>query len=734
MRSRPGEVIGSKDGNHDSHYGFAFIKSGGYVKPSAKTNGIQVDKWVGPTDGGYNAIYTSLASWIAVKPNGEVFWWGSHAYGMTGCPILGCTYASCINAGVDSYYPKPIKYIYISAANQFCALYADTTAYCWKTGAGSEKSPPGTGWVTATVSAYTIAFLNKDGSLWSQVEGTTYKMPTTGKFIALHSTDSTVIALSDTGALTSWGSRKYAGSDEEPFGYVGIRAGHSGFCALWTGGTIKGRIDCWDQSQIYIGNFVGAGSRPTDDGYVSLYSNQYSYVAVKADGTARPFGWTGYGGLIPASISPNNELQGVARIVSNVGAYVAVKTNGSLVCWGTYNNGGAYASGVTLCPTGTGYTEVSSSYYGFAALDSDGAIVTWGLVSKSGSTNVLRTTRDAGDVGYVRLYMLESEFAAQKADGRIRTFGNNAVPTTDSRGNSNNYYFTEAEKNETGWVIDATKGMFSSHNQGLLDGEDSECGGYAYGNPYANVYDMLYTPCSTVPNSTGNGHVECIVCKPAAGYANGTYAQEGEGLSGYSGSFEGKGDCMAASNHPAPPQLFGCSCIAMHYLAVLYLCLWCLHEKMFMLRSWAAIACSTVPNSNGNGFIPDVDGCIPDAGYENGTYAKAEGLPGYSGSFEGKVGVMRPFATTAPIGALRYLRSLFMVLCMVQQSTAARCQIQTVSAQSQMWVVAILLRAISRAPISKPKACLGTVGPLKVRWFCLHAGFSNNCANVCSLG
>ena len=551
MGSRPGDATGSKDGNDVNDKGFAFIKTDGYVA----WDGTATAGQVAPLDGGYTNIYTNEKSWVAVKPNGEIFCWGQTGYGVDGCPVLGCDKVSCTNAGVDSYYPKPIKYVY-SLGKGFCALYVDTTVYCWVTGVVGDKSPPSAGWVTASAGSnkapihYSTTFLNKDGSLWSEFTGTSSYglMPTTGKYISLHNTYQNVIALSDTGAIASWGSYPYtSGSVLEPSGYVSIRAGYYGYCALWIGTkydisetgmsrayNVHGRIDC--RSHVSYKNYVGEGAasttlspRPTDDGYVSLHSNYFAYVGLKADGTAKPFGVVAKGGKIPVSISPNNELQNVTRIVSNYDAFVAVKNDGSLVCWGTESHGGAHATtGATTCPPGTDYTDVSASYYGFAAINSVGAIVTWGMISKAGSTNVLRTT---ADTDYARLYMLDSKFAAQKDDGTIRTFGANAAETTDDS------FCSSTSCEETGWILCATKGMYSAHNEGLEEG--SECGGY--GDPYANVLDAMHTACDTVPNSNGKGHIEIDDCKPAAGYAQGTYAQAGAGLPGYSGSFEGQG-------------------------------------------------------------------------------------------------------------------------------------------------------------------------------------------------
>jgi hypothetical protein len=88
---------------------------------------------------------------VATKPDGTLNCFGLDNYGVTGCPNTGT--------------PKPISYVYSSRISKFCALYTDTTIYCWH-GLVDADQPAGTGWVTVS-SGPGFTALNADGGLWS---------------------------------------------------------------------------------------------------------------------------------------------------------------------------------------------------------------------------------------------------------------------------------------------------------------------------------------------------------------------------------------------------------------------------------------------------------------------------------------------------------------------------------------------------------------------------------------
>ena len=465
-------VIGSKGGNKPTSatFGWCFIKTGGYVTRVGFDNGLDKSGWAGPTDGGYSAIYTNQAGWIAVKDNGEMFCWGAGQSGVHAnvCPNAACLAPKCVSAGVAAYYPKRIKFIY-SGSHSWCILYEDTTAYCWRNGAVNEPSPPGDGWLTANTVSSGFAFLNRDGSIWSrgaQVCLACSGYPTDGNWTAIYAagTDFGFAALSTTGQIYSWrgphsGYQYDKGNVRYPQGYTAIQPGYTSYCALW----IDGTIDCWGTLDVR-----GSGIRPAEGGFVALYGNQYAYVAVHADGRAYAWGKERRGGD-----QPSEGLVNVVRVFSNTGAFVALHTDGSLTCWGWREQGGRELSGSTDCPNGTGYTHVYSSYYGFAVINSAAEIITWGIYGTSSRTasnelTYTRRTHTSTDFGYMCLHMQWHGFVARKTNGQLVSFGNkgsysagyypeiiNDVNRCREDKTRPECFLSEADKNETGWLFNA---------------------------------------------------------------------------------------------------------------------------------------------------------------------------------------------------------------------------------------------------------------------------------------
>ena len=220
-------------------------------------------------------------------------------------------------------YPKRIKYVYSGSAS-WCILYEDTTVYCWRNGAGGEANPPGDGWLTANTDHSGFAFLNRDGSIWSGAGGgantlSSIGYPTDGNWTAIYAagTDYGFAALSTTGQIYSWGCVAACGlvsgyqfdnpnhnyALRHPQGYTAIQPGYSSYCALW----IDGTIECWGTLPV-----DGSGIQPAEGGFVALYGNRYSYVAVHADGRAYAWGKAYYGGD-----QPSEGLVNVVRVFSN---------------------------------------------------------------------------------------------------------------------------------------------------------------------------------------------------------------------------------------------------------------------------------------------------------------------------------------------------------------------------------------------------------------------------------
>lgn len=93
-------------------------------------NAATVGWYAPPTDGNYTRTYSNHAAHVVVKDNGEIYCFGLRNYGGSsttshGCPKAGCIAGTCTQAGVDSYYPKPISYVY-AGGDSFCARMRHT--------------------------------------------------------------------------------------------------------------------------------------------------------------------------------------------------------------------------------------------------------------------------------------------------------------------------------------------------------------------------------------------------------------------------------------------------------------------------------------------------------------------------------------------------------------------------------------------------------------------------------
>ena len=409
MNSGMGSTIGPKGGTQwiSTTHGMAFLKTGGFISAVTRDNGIDMPGWAVPTDGGYSRIYMNTASWIATKDNGELSCWGSSSYyGGARCPD------GQNSLYTPAGYPKPISYIY-TGGGTLCALYTDTTVYCWSN--SPRVSPPGTGWLTIqTTSTGSYCALNQDGSVFARSSTgvdlvTGDGAPPAGFFTVLvQAMNDRFIALSDDGSIAVFPIPPGPGPKDMPpgNGYTAIRPGYTSFSAL----KADGSVTCWGSTaggydfSTCCSNpayYVGC---PTDTGYVAITATgqNTAYAGLKADGTVSLWGNVHYstnsGGTYPARYPA---LANVVKVHSNSAAFAALHEDGSITCWGSPEKGGARplvsgsataagsggcggtgeGCGTILssseCPAGTGFTQILASYNSFIAIASDGALFTW---------------------------------------------------------------------------------------------------------------------------------------------------------------------------------------------------------------------------------------------------------------------------------------------------------------------------------------------------------------------
>jgi alpha-tubulin suppressor-like RCC1 family protein len=71
--------------------------------------------------------------------------------------------------------------------------------------------------------------------------------------------------------------------------------------------------------------------------------------------------------------------KGYTKIYSAEYAFAALKADGSITAWGYSDDGG------TGAPSGKGYTKIYSARHAFAALKADGSITAWGYSGYGGT-------------------------------------------------------------------------------------------------------------------------------------------------------------------------------------------------------------------------------------------------------------------------------------------------------------------------------------------------------------
>lgn len=222
-----------------------------------------------------------------------------------------------------------------------------------------------------------------------------------------------------------------------------------------------------DWSIVALGNAAYGGSNvPTSTGFVKIIPSNYSFAALKDDGSITIWG----------NINTNSATTGFVDIVSNPWWFIGLKDDWSLTPrWSTaptgtwfiqvFSNGWAFAAlkddgsitvrgnstwwwsnapigtwfiriystqqgftalkddwslasrwNIAAAPTGTGYTGIISTLYAFAALKSDDTITAWWYGAN------LWDGIPAG-TWFVKIYTNFSSFAALKDDGSIKVWG-----------------------------------------------------------------------------------------------------------------------------------------------------------------------------------------------------------------------------------------------------------------------------------------------------------------------
>ena len=179
---------------------------------------------------------------------------------------------------------------------------------------------------------------------------------------------------------------------------------------------------------------------PTDSGYVTIHSGDYSFVGRKAEGYLRCWGTLAENQRDScANLAPTES--GFVSVVPGMMSYAALKADGRIAAFGSATgnifSGPRFASGGSGAPTGTGFAAIYGNENAFVARKQDGYLLQWGsncwddwgMRSEPTYCGDEYETQAPTDSGYTRVFGLRRNFAAIKGTGsRPVTWGQDWRP------------------------------------------------------------------------------------------------------------------------------------------------------------------------------------------------------------------------------------------------------------------------------------------------------------------
>lgn len=221
-----------------------------------------------------------------------------------------------------------------------------------------------------------------------------------------------------TGSVQAWGGSGGTIPNNVSSNVVAVYSNFYSFAALKTDGSVV----AWGNTS--YGGAAPSSVTTANSGVVSIYHTNGTFAALKNDGSVVVWGNSGGAGMAPSSVTAANS--GVVSIYSTGAAFAALKPDGSVVAWGGPDYGGT-DPGIT-----GGVVAVYSNIYSFAALKSNGSVQAWGFSYYGG------TTPENVSSGVVAVYSTQTAFAALKTDGSVVTWGvGTAAPSSVTAANSN---------------------------------------------------------------------------------------------------------------------------------------------------------------------------------------------------------------------------------------------------------------------------------------------------------
>ncbi len=355
---------------------FAALRADGSVITwGSKNNGADSSLVSKELDGSIDVtnIYSSNSAFAALRKDGSVVTWGVGGYDEKGKP------AQIEKNVLNSNSTSPVAEIY-SNGQAFAALRADGSVITFgdlKSGGNSSSVAQGLSGAIDVSKIYShngaFAALRADGSVISwgsggyEWNGTTYKdLIIDSNAVAkkldgvidvtkIYSTGSAFAALRVDGSVVTWGQDSYGGDSKNvaakldgTIDVTNIFSGYNKFAALRADGSVvvwgAGEYDMATSKTL---PFDSSSIDKYIDGKIDvtqIYSNMFSFAALRADGSVITWGDKSSGG---DSSSVAKELDGtvdVTKIYSNSRSFAALRADGSVVTWGDKDSGGDSSS------------------------------------------------------------------------------------------------------------------------------------------------------------------------------------------------------------------------------------------------------------------------------------------------------------------------------------------------------------------------------------------------------
>jgi uncharacterized protein YjbI with pentapeptide repeats/uncharacterized glyoxalase superfamily protein PhnB len=373
---------------YSAAYAHAALKSDGSVVAWGDTRyGGNYTSVASSLTSGVVSIYSTQRAFAALKSNGSVVPWGDQNYGGEFRSQYSFPSPDILDSGVVAVY---------STEAAFAALKSDGSVQAWGNSGG--------GWLY-------------------NYETVAYNLTRSG-VVSVYSSQYAFVALKSNGGLVMWGNAGWTIADVSSSISSGVVAVYSTQYA-WAALKNDGRVITWaDQtfggnSSVYnntTNTYTSVASSLTS-GFVSLWSNQYAFAALKNDGSVVTWGWGRNGG--DSSSVSSSLTSGVVAVYSTATAFAALKNDGSVITWGGDGGNGGNSSSVSSSLT-SGVVAIYSTSAAFAALKSNGSIVAWGHNGYGGSFPGW-----VDNSGFVSIYSTFDAFAALKSNGSVITWGGN---------------------------------------------------------------------------------------------------------------------------------------------------------------------------------------------------------------------------------------------------------------------------------------------------------------------